>query len=91
MIGHLGGALRMVPEVVDEMAAVSNPAQVSSSPGDDEDESYCTVCGAACGIFQGHGDGWRHFRGDGTATAPVVLHDAGHVPVIGWRPAGDGG
>jgi hypothetical protein len=43
------------------------------------DEDYaCSACGAPVGIFTGHGDGWHHYRGDGTAASPVVLYDAGH-------------
>ncbi len=50
-------------------------------------EPCCTACGARCGIFQGHGPGWHHFRGDGTAEHPAGLFDAGHVPAVAWRPA----
>ncbi len=64
---------------------------MASRPGeDDEDEAYCSVCGAPCGIFRGHGDGWHHFRDDGTAAAPVVLYDPGHTPAVAWRPAEGG-
>lgn len=52
-------------------------------------EPYCATCGATIGIFQGHGDAWRHYRGEGTAASPVGLFDAGHEPVIAWRLAGD--
>jgi hypothetical protein len=51
----------------------------------DEPEPYCTSCGGSVGIFLGHGDGWHHYRGDGTAASPNELFDAGHAPVIGWR------
>lgn len=55
---------------------------------DDEDEPFCRTCGAAVGIFLGHGDGWHHFRGEGTADSPVELFDAGHAPEVAWRLAG---
>jgi hypothetical protein len=51
-------------------------------------EPYCTVCGAPAGIFIGHGPGWHHFRGEGTAASPVELYDAGHTPEVTWRSAG---
>ena len=54
----------------------------------DEDEPYCNTCGSPVGIFYGHGDGWHHFRGEGTADSPVELFDAGHAPEVAWRPAG---
>ena len=56
--------------------------------GNDEDEPYCTECGADVGIFIGHGDAWLHYTGEGTAESPVELYDAGHAPVVAWRPAG---
>jgi hypothetical protein len=48
-------------------------------------EPYCSACGAPLGIFRGHGDGWHHFRGNGTAASPVELFDAGHEPAHAWR------
>jgi hypothetical protein len=55
---------------------------------DDEDEPYCYACGSPVGIFYGHGDGWHHYRGEGTAASPVELFDAGHAPEVAWRLAG---
>ncbi len=55
---------------------------------DDEDEPFCTECGADVGIFIGHGDAWLHYTGEGTVASPVELYDAGHAPVVAWRPAG---
>ena len=54
----------------------------------DEDEPYCHTCGAAVGIFIGHGDAWLHYTGEGTVASPVELFDAGHAPEVAWRPAG---
>ena len=34
-------------------------------------------------MFQGF-EGWRHFRGEGTAASPVELYDAGHEAVVRW-------
>jgi hypothetical protein len=52
-------------------------------------EPYCAECGSWCGIFHGHGDGWHHWRGQGTAASPVELYDAGHDPVVAWcQPPG---
>ncbi len=58
--------------------------------GDEDDfEAYCRTCGAEVGIFLGHGDGWHHYRGEGTVASPVELFDAGHEAEFAWRPAGD--
>jgi hypothetical protein len=52
------------------------------------DDPYCRTCGSPVGIFHGHGRGWHHWRGNGTAASPVELYDAGHAPEVAWRPAG---
>lgn len=60
-------------------------------PGaDDEDdaEPYCETCGAQVAIFHGLGDGWHHYRGNGTAETPNELYDAGHAPAVAWRHPG---
>jgi hypothetical protein len=49
---------------------------------DHEPEPYCHTCGSPIGIFIGHGDGWHHWRGNGTADSPVELYDAGHAPEV---------
>ena len=47
-------------------------------------EAYtCSTCGALIGVFIGHGDAWRHYRGEGTAASPVELYDAGHEAAFG--------
>lgn len=51
----------------------------------DEDEPYCTECGADVGIFIGHGDAWLHYAGQGTTASPIELYDPGHAPVVAWR------
>ncbi len=47
-------------------------------------EPYCAECGAWIGHFIGHGDGWHHFRGEGTPEHPTELFDAGHAPEVAW-------
>ncbi|HET6192236.1 MAG TPA: hypothetical protein VFE59_35160 [Trebonia sp.] len=83
----------MYPQVFD-FALVRDRALVErlnvrrdEDPGDD-DEPYCVTCGAKVGIFYAHGDAWLHYTGEGTAASLVDLYDAGHEPVIAWRPAG---
>jgi hypothetical protein len=53
----------------------------------DDEEPYCSACGAAVGIFRGRGGAWLHYTGQGTADSPAELFDAGHEPVITWRLA----
>lgn len=53
----------------------------------DDGDPYCTVCAGSVGIFHGHGDGWHHYRGEGTVASPVELFDAGHAPAVAWRVA----
>ena len=55
---------------------------------DDDLEPYCSACGASIGVFIGCGSAYLHYRGEGTVASPVELFDAGHEPVIAWRPAG---
>jgi hypothetical protein len=64
--------------------------QLATDQDDELDglEPYCYTCGAKVGIFYGHGDGWHHFRGEGTPKVPNELYDAGHASEIAWRPAG---
>jgi hypothetical protein len=75
-------ALVRDPALVDRLSARFDENQ------DDEDEPYCTTCGAAVGIFYAHGDAWLHYTGEGTVASPVELFDARHEPVIAWRLAG---
>ncbi len=62
--------------------------RLTTKLADDEAEPYCRECGAEVGVFLGHGDGWHHYRGEGTAASPVELYDAGHEVVLAWRLAG---
>ena len=64
--------------------ALEYDEEEEASPGP---EPYCAICGAGIGIFVRSGLAWRHFRGDGTTTGQIELFDAGHAPVIAWRPA----
>lgn len=63
-------------------------AEDEDQADEDDFEAYCQTCGSPVGIFLGHGDGWHHFRGEGTVASPVELYDAGHAPEVAWRPAG---
>lgn len=73
--------------VHDEAMVGRLEARLDEDQADDE-EPYCGTCGAAAGIFLGHGDGWHHYRGEGTPESRTELFDAGHEPVIAWRMAG---
>jgi hypothetical protein len=86
----LGGERHDHQEALDrvaaELARVSVILAAATEGVDDEDdaaEPYCTACGAWAGLFHGL-EGWRHFRGEGTAASPVELHDAGHEPAVAW-------
>lgn len=85
----------MYPQVFDfaivrdrELAGRLTTRLAEGEDQDDEDEPYCYQCGSPVGVFYGHGDGWHHWRGEGTAASPVELFDAGHAPEVAWRPAG---
>jgi hypothetical protein len=77
--GHAGAAF-------DAAIAELQGHDEDEDQGDDE-EPYCATCGASIGIFYGRGNAWLHYTGQGTAESPVELFDAGHEPVIAWRPA----
>jgi len=64
---------------------VRSPAEMYD---EDQAEPCCRTCGSPVGIFQGRGDGWHHYTGNGTADSPVELYDAGHAPGVAWRQAG---
>ena len=73
---------------LEEIESIVNGDEACGHDADDGPEPYCTSCGATAGIFIGHGDDWRHYRGQGTVASPVEIFDAGHAPVIAWREAG---
>lgn len=60
-------------------------AAATEDIGDDTDdvEPYCTTCGQWVHMFHGY-EGWRHFRGEGTAASPVELYEAGHKAMVAW-------
>ena len=72
--------------LVRDLAMVERLTARLNEGQDDDEEPYCETCGATIGIFHGHGDAWLHYTGEGTAASPVELFDAGHEPVIAWRP-----
>lgn len=63
------------------------PCGEDESGGEYGPEPYCTRCGACAGIFVVHGGNWRHYRWDYTPGSKPEVYEAGHAPVIGWRPA----
>jgi hypothetical protein len=73
-------------------ALLGDLAAIIGRLDDAGDEDYnCAVCGALIGIFIDHGQGWHHYRGEGTAASPVELFDAGHEATPGkddstWLP-----
>ncbi len=71
------------PAVFDAVLDATEPRTGDDHP--DDSEPYCRLCGAQVGVFFSYGNDWRHFRG--TPGSKVELFDAGHIPVIGWRPA----
>jgi hypothetical protein len=50
---------------------------------------FCARCGQEIGIFLRYGLGWQHYRdhGDGMTYGDFEVFDAGHAPVLVWRPA----
>jgi hypothetical protein len=79
--------LRLASVLEDLVTALDNPVGASEEDDLDGLEPYCAECGAWIGMFPGM-DGWRHFRGAGTASSPVELFNACHAPVEAWcRPA----
>lgn len=79
------------PDIFDAVIDATEPITAEPVTGyslADDTEPYCITCGASAGVFPTLGDGWRHYRGDGI-TAKADPYDAGHLPVIGWRLAGD--
>ena len=74
--------------LADALAAILDDRDEDDLDDLEDEEPYCYTCGSPAGIFLGHGDGWHHWRGKGTADSPVELYDAGHAPEVAWRPAG---
>jgi hypothetical protein len=75
------------PEVFDAVLDAVEPCDEGGDPDAGEDaEPFCVLCGAGVGIFLKFGLEWRHYRGDGTV-AWCEVYDAGHEPVVAWRPA----
>jgi hypothetical protein len=66
------------------------PCDADPDPDAGEDaEPCCAECGADIGIFLRFGLDWRHYRGNGTTAGRIEVFDAGHVPIVAWRPARD--
>ena len=86
LVGPLGSHTTGIGD--DPAAALVSVWPLDDLDDDPNTEPYCCTCSSPVGIFHGHGDGWHHWRGEGTAESPVELHDAGHEPEVAWRPAG---
>jgi hypothetical protein len=75
------------PGVLDAILTATEPCLDDLFPPDaDALEPYCTECGAKAGVFTALGGDWRHYGGD-PENRTAKPFDAGHAPVIGWRPA----
>jgi hypothetical protein len=75
------------PGILDAILTATEPCLDDLFPPDaDALEPYCTECGAKAGVFTALGADWRHYAG-GAEDRTVKPFDAGHLPVIGWRPA----
>jgi hypothetical protein len=75
------------PGILDAILTATEPCLDDLFPPDaDALEPYCTACGARAGVFTALGGDWRHYAGH-AADRTARPFDAGHAPVIGWRPA----
>lgn len=74
---ELAGACQaLLGDLSDIVRRLGIPVADDAKADEDEDETFtCVRCGGTVGIFQGHGDGWRHYRGSGTAADPNVLYE----------------
>jgi hypothetical protein len=79
------GGQEALERVAGELARVSVILAAAVEGDDEEDgaEPYCLTCGEWVHMFHSV-EGWRHFRGEGTAASPVVLYDAGHEAAVAW-------
>jgi hypothetical protein len=78
------------PGVLDAILTATEPCLDDLFPPDEDAlEPYCTQCGGRAGVFIARGQDWLHYAGD-PAAGTAEPFDAGHAPVIGWRPAQDG-
>jgi hypothetical protein len=75
------------PGILDAILTATEPCLDDLFPPDaDALEPYCSHCGAKAGVFTALGGDWRHYAGDAEDRTAKPF-DAGHAPVIGWRPA----
>jgi hypothetical protein len=74
------------PGILDAILTATEPCLDDLFPPDaDALEPYCSACGAKAGVFTALGGDWRHYAGDAEDHTAKPF-DAGHAPVIGWRP-----
>jgi hypothetical protein len=75
------------PGILDAILTATEPCLDDLFPPDaDALEPCCTECGSRAGVFTALGRDWRHYAGDAEDSTAKPF-DAGHPPVIGWRPA----
>lgn len=74
------------PSALDTVLDATGPCN-DEPAADYGPEPYCTVCSAQAGIFSANGGDWRHYRWDHAPGSKPQVYDAGHAPVVGWRPA----
>lgn len=83
-----GEALARVAAELARVSVILAAATEGVDDDEDDAEPYCVTCGRWVGMFHGL-EGWRHFRGEGTAASPVELYDPGHEAAVAWTvPAG---
>jgi hypothetical protein len=67
-----------------EIAFTAVPRTAKDESEDEEPIPLCATCGAPVGIFPELALGWRHYRGDATASGPHRTYDPGHDPEVAW-------
>jgi hypothetical protein len=77
------------PGIFDAIVTATEPCADDEPDPTREPEPFCRTCGGTAGIFWLLGEEWQHFRPGTRAEEKPEIYDPGHVPVIGWRNAGN--
>jgi hypothetical protein len=72
------------PEVFDAVVEATEPCDDRDPDDEPGMEPFCVTCGDRTGIFLAQCRDWLHYRADAVGNAEP--YEAGHEPVIGWRP-----